>query len=99
MTGGKASKKNTDWLFKAPPLATNCKNCAAPLDWNLKACEYCETFFVEPSAYHSALVYNPAAIDPRDLGRPIIPIKKSFWDELVLGGAEIAHLMLPRPRF
>lgn len=102
---------------KPAPIAQNCKNCAAPLNWNLEACEYCDTFFVQKSAYvptvarqyqvkpgeiptttygFPGVYYDPRAIDPKDLGKSLIPIKPSFWTSLIHGGAQVAMMMLPR---
>ena len=37
----------TDGIFDEKLKMTNCKNCAAPLNWFKQSCEYCGTFYAK----------------------------------------------------
>ena len=79
-------------------IGSNCKNCAAPLNWHKEQCEYCDTFFVRRSEGY-ALSRIPLPNNQTALGVCLEAQQKpSIWDNILQGGLGAALCMLPRGR-
>jgi len=72
-------------------LASNCKNCAAPLNWHLEKCEYCETPF-QLEAGGGSFVYNKDVIDGKDVD------KGNFWVTFLNNGDLVANAISYLPK-
>ena len=75
---------------------TNCHNCGAAKNLGGVQCEYCDTVFRRPR--QTGYIYDPRAFDPDDLQKPVVPIKQSFWEQLLASGSSVAVTMMMLPR-
>lgn len=79
-----------------PTPNQNCKNCAAPLDWNLSKCEYCDTFFSlndnNCRGMRMPMVYNTDFAHSAESWHE--PGKHSIWQSSLLAGAQIAAAII-----
>lgn len=82
-------------------VSSNCKNCGAPLNWSLVKCEYCDTQFQGDTkplqrADKWAMFYNSEMVNAKDIGKQVVPIKQSFWNNFMNASLLGALAILPR---